>query len=200
MGTSWLPSYGGPHAGFGSADALWDRPHPGLSDRAEPAIGESPARGDGARIRWIDLRNCQESSPRRQPSCSRRWARPLPQHAHRSSLSTGSEVAAFVPWERWSWAPPWGTSVERPGPAFRESGFDSGRAGVAPGLWLGVRQRSHQPSKAPHAGVIVGGASILWDIARAPHSARAHNDRFVRPNELRHHPSMGAAGMGPPSR
>ena len=46
-------------------------------------------------------------------------------------------------------------------------------------------------------GAIVGGASIVWDILRAPHSARVHNNQ-IRQNRisLRVMPSMHPSGLG----
>src|SRR5262245_56687223 len=46
-------------------------------------------------------------------------------------------------------------------------------------------------------GAIVGTASVIWDIASAPHSARVHNERAQRGHTtLGITPSMGSAGLG----
>jgi hypothetical protein len=47
------------------------------------------------------------------------------------------------------------------------------------------------------AGLIVGTASLIWDIASAPHSAHVHNHQLSRRHaSLGITPSMGSAGLG----
>jgi hypothetical protein len=115
--------------------------------------------------------------------------------------SSGSEAAAIVLVGALVLGPSLGHFyAERPGPAFAGIGIRLlAGAGVALGaLAEGSEGGATSSSTAiAAAGVIVGGASILWDIARAPHSARVHNDE-VRQARLGFGitPSMGAAGMG----
>jgi hypothetical protein len=46
-----------------------------------------------------------------------------------------------------------------------------------------------------YVGFAVGAASLIWDIATAPHSAHAHNDQ-VRHGQMTISPSFGPAGLG----
>jgi len=47
------------------------------------------------------------------------------------------------------------------------------------------------------AGAVLGGASLVWDIARAPHSAGVHNDQLRQSHmTIGVTPSSGAAGFG----
>ena len=47
------------------------------------------------------------------------------------------------------------------------------------------------------AGALLGGASLVWDIARAPHSAGVHNDQLRQSHmTIGVTPSIGAAGFG----
>jgi hypothetical protein len=47
------------------------------------------------------------------------------------------------------------------------------------------------------AGAFLGGASVVWDIATAPHSAHVHNDKIRREHAtVGIAPSFGAAGPG----
>jgi hypothetical protein len=114
--------------------------------------------------------------------------------------STGSEVAAFVLVGALVLGPSLGHFyAERPGPAFAGIGIRLlAGAGVALGaLAEGSDGGATSSSTAiATAGVIVGGASILWDIARAPHSARVHNDQVRQGISFGITPSIGAAGIG----
>jgi hypothetical protein len=115
--------------------------------------------------------------------------------------STGSDAAGFILVGALILGPSLGHFyAERPGPAFGGIAIRLlAGAGVAYGALVdGSDGGATSTSNAiAAAGVIVGGASILWDIARAPHSARAHNDQ-VRQGRMSFGitPSMGAAGMG----
>jgi hypothetical protein len=115
--------------------------------------------------------------------------------------STSSDAAGFILVGALVLGPSLGHFyAERPGPAFGGIAIRLlAGAGVALGaLAEGSEGGSTSTSSAiAAAGVIVGGASILWDIARAPHSARVHNDQ-VRQGRMSFGiaPSMGAAGMG----
>lgn len=115
--------------------------------------------------------------------------------------SNGTEAAGFVLVGALVLGPALGHFyAERPGPAFAGIGIRLlAGAGVAIGaLTEGSEGGATSASNAiAAAGVIVGGASILWDIARAPHSARVHNDH-VRQSRVSFGitPSVGPAGVG----
>ena len=115
--------------------------------------------------------------------------------------SNGTEAAGFVLVGALILGPSLGHFyAERPGPAFAGIGIRLlAGAGVAYGaLAEGSDGGATSTSNAiAAAGVIVGGASILWDIARAPHSARVHNDQVHQGRmSFGLAPSMGATGMG----
>ena len=115
--------------------------------------------------------------------------------------SSGSDAAGFVLVGALILGPSLGHFyAERPGPAFAGIGIRLlAGAGVALGaLADGSEGGATSTSNAiAAAGVIVGGASILWDIARAPHSARIHNDQVRQGGiSIGITPSAGPTGMG----
>ncbi len=88
----------------------------------------------------------------------------------------------------------------RPGPAFAGIGIRAlaGGAVAVGGLAAGSEQGATSGSNAMAAiGAIVGGASLVWDILRAPHSAQVHNDKVRRGQVgILITPSISAAGVG----
>lgn len=115
--------------------------------------------------------------------------------------SDGPEAAGFVLVGALVLGPSLGHFyAERPGPAFAGIGIRllAGAAVAYGGLADASEGGATSTSNAiAAAGVIVGGASILWDIARAPHSARVYNDH-VRQGRISFGitPSVGPAGVG----
>jgi hypothetical protein len=89
--------------------------------------------------------------------------------------------------------------AERSGPAFAGIGIRvlAGAAIVAAAGYDYDNTSSSQYETLAIAGAIVGGASIMWDILRAPHSASVYNEK-ARPGgvSIRITPSVGAAGPG----
>jgi hypothetical protein len=88
----------------------------------------------------------------------------------------------------------------RPGPAFAGIGIRllAGAAVAVGGLAASSEAGATSGSDAIAAvGAIVGGASVIYDILRAPHSARVHNDE-VRQSRIgfRITPPVGSAGVG----
>jgi|GEM_PF-1075998 len=88
----------------------------------------------------------------------------------------------------------------RPGPAFAGIGIRllAGAAVAVGGLAASSEAGTTSGSDAIAAiGAIVGGASVIYDILRAPHSARVHNDE-VRQNRIGFGitPAVGSSGVG----
>lgn len=88
----------------------------------------------------------------------------------------------------------------RPGPAFAGIGIRllAGAAVAVGGLAASSEAGATSGSDAiAVVGAIVGGASVIYDILRAPHSARVHNDE-VRQSRIgfRITPPVGSAGVG----
>ena len=88
----------------------------------------------------------------------------------------------------------------RPGPAFAGIGIRllAGAAVAVGGLASTSEAGATSGSDAIAAiGAIVGGASVIYDILRAPHSARVHNDE-VRQNRIGFGitPAVGSSGVG----
>jgi hypothetical protein len=72
---------------------------------------------------------------------------------------------------------------------------------VLVGAALGSDENSSDHSTSSNTliavGAILGSASVVWDIARAPHSAHVHNDEIRRKHAtVGIAPSFGAAGPG----
>lgn len=174
-----------------------------LSDRAAAQpIGEDPARGDSVAFAGSDLEELPGIKSERSAllisvlaTATAAGCAPL------VFESNGPEAAGFVLVGALVLGPSLGHFyAERPGPAFLGIGIRLlAGAGVAIGaLTEGSEGGATSTSNAiAAAGVIVGGASILWDIARAPHSARVHNDH-VRQGRISFGitPSVGPAGVG----
>jgi hypothetical protein len=175
-----------------------------LSDRAgAQAIGESPERADST---LASAGSDLEELPGIKSGTSALLLSALGTATAAACAplvfeSNGPEVAGFVLVGALVLGPALGHFyAERPGPALAGIGIRLlAGAGVAYGaLSEGSEAGATSTSNAiAAAGVIVGGASILWDIARAPHSARVHNDQ-VRQSRLSFGitPSAGAPGMG----
>jgi len=88
----------------------------------------------------------------------------------------------------------------RPGPAFAGIGIRllAGAAVAVGGLAASSEAGATSGSDAIAAvGVIVGGASVIYDILRAPHSARVHNDE-MRQSRIGFGitPRVGSMGVG----
>jgi hypothetical protein len=117
------------------------------------------------------------------------------------SAETGGEVAAIVLVGALVIGPSLGHFyAARPGPALAGIGIRLlAGAAVAVG---GLAETSEGGASDEYVaiatiGVVVGGASILWDILRAPHSARVHNEKVRQGGvAIRITPSMTAAGPG----
>jgi hypothetical protein len=175
-----------------------------LSDRATAqAIGGPPAQGDST---FASAGSDLEELPgiRSETSALLLSALGTATAAACAPLvfeSNGPEVAGFVLVGALILGPSLGHFyAERPGPAVAGIAIRLlAGAGVAFGaLTEGSEAGATSASNAiAAAGVIVGGASILWDIARAPHSARVHNEQ-VRQGRISFGitPSMGPAGVG----
>jgi hypothetical protein len=87
----------------------------------------------------------------------------------------------------------------RPGPALVGIGIRTltGAAVAAAAVELADDGNDYDLEVLGVVGLIVGTASLVWDIASAPHSAHVHNHQVSR----RHAsfgitPSMGSAGLG----
>ena len=133
-----------------------------------------------------------------------------------SLLGTALPVAASAPFV-WTPAAPDGAGIllvgalvigpslghfyaGRPGRAFAGIGVRIlGGAGLAVGSLASIAESGATNGSTAIAaiGAIVGGAAILFDIIRAPHSAQVHNDR-VREGRFGFGitPSLGAGGLG----
>jgi hypothetical protein len=89
--------------------------------------------------------------------------------------------------------------ADRPGPAFIGIGIRS-VAGL--GIAIAAAEQLGEGTEYTHewmagVGAILGGASVVWDIATAPHSAHVHNDEIRRKHaSIGIAPSFGAAGLG----
>ncbi len=133
-----------------------------------------------------------------------------------SLLGTVVPVAASAPFV-WTPASPSGAAVllvgaviigpslghfyaARPGVAFAGIGVRLlAGAGVAVGGLASTSEGGATSGSNAMAaiGAIVGGASIVWDILRAPHSARVHNNQVRQGRiSLRITPSVHAGGLG----
>jgi hypothetical protein len=174
-----------------------------LSDRAgAQSIGENPARGDSIAFAPSDPEELPGiKSERSALLISVLGTATAAACAPLVFESNGTEAAGFVLVGALVLGPSLGHFyAERPGTAFAGIGIRLlAGAGVAiAALTEGSEGGATSASNAiGAAGVIVGGASILWDIARAPHSARVHNDH-VRQRRISFGitPSVGPAGVG----
>lgn len=87
----------------------------------------------------------------------------------------------------------------RPGRAFLGIGIRT-LAGV--GIAAAFADELGEGTDHPHAalggiGAVLGGVSLAWDIARAPHSAQVHNDHVRESRRtIGIAPSFGSAGLG----